>query len=553
MALRTASSWRSGIRYAIVPEALIVVNARVWTGDRAQPRAEAVATRGDRILAVGSMADVRAQAGPATEIDARGGLVTPGFIDAHLHLVAGGFRLMSVDLRDVSTRDELVARLRDFAATRPPGTWITGGDWDHERWGGALPAREWIDNATPQHPVWISRLDGHMALANSRALAIAGVSRATADLDGGVIVRDAGGEPTGLLRDNAMTLVTRAIPTPSEADEDEALARAMRYVAAQGVTSVHHMGSIPPDETWHELEIFRRARDRGLLRTRIHTTVPLDTWARLRDTIAARDLGGDDGRGDAWLRIGSLKSFVDGSLGSHTAAFHDPYTDAPADRGLLVADVDDLRRWMIGADRAGLQLATHAIGDRANTLLLDLAADVKAANGPRDRRFRIEHAQHLRAMDIPRFAALDVIASMQPYHAIDDGRWADRVIGAARTRTSYAWRALLDAGTRVAFGSDWFVAPPTPLEGLYAAVTRQTLDGAHPDGWVPRQCISLQAALEAYTVQAAYAAFEEHQKGRLAPGLLADLAILDRDLFAIPPSGIASTRIVATIVGGVVM
>jgi predicted amidohydrolase YtcJ len=512
-----------------------------------------VATRGDRILAVGATVDVRARAGRATEIDARGGLVTPGFIDAHLHLIAGGFRLMSVDLRDVHSRDELAARLREFAATRPPGTWITGGDWDHERWGGALPAREWIDDATPRHPVWITRLDGHMALANSRALAIAGVSRATPDLDGGVIVREAAGEPTGLFRDNAMTLVARAMPAPSATDEDDALMRAMRYVAAQGVTSAHHMGSIPPGETWHELEIFRRARDRGLLRTRIHTTVPLDTWARLRDTIAGRDLGGDDGRGDAWLRIGSLKSFVDGSLGSHTAAFHDPYTDATADRGLLVADPADLREWMIAADRAGLQLATHAIGDRANTLLLDLAAAVANTNGPRDRRFRVEHAQHLRAADIPRFAALHVIASMQPYHAIDDGRWAERVIGPARACLSYAWRALLEAGTRIAFGSDWFVAPPTPLEGLQAAVTRQTLDGAHPDGWVPGQCISLQAALEAYTVNAAYAAFEEREKGRIAPGLLADLVVLDRDLFAGPAAELACARVVATVVGGRLM
>jgi predicted amidohydrolase YtcJ len=531
---------------------LSIVNGHVWTGDPAQPRAEAVAMRDGRIAVVGTTAEVRRAVPAAEAIDARGGLIVPGFIDAHLHLLAGGFRLTSVQLRGVTSRDAFVSTLRAFAASRPPGTWITGGDWDHETWGGELPSRAWIDEATTDHPVWLTRLDSHMALANTPALRLAGLSAETPDVAGGAIVRDAAGAPTGLLKDNAMRLVERVVPPPSPAEEDAALAAAMDYVSAQGVTSVHHMGSLPPGGTWHELDVFRRARDRGALRVRIHSTVPLDTWPRLAATIASGDFGGADGRGDEWLRIGSLKSFVDGSLGARTAAFHEPYADRP-DCGLLVNEPARLRAWMIDADAAGLQLTTHAIGDRANTLLLDLLADVAAANGGRDRRFRVEHAQHLRDADVPRFAALGAVVSMQPYHAIDDGRWAERAIGPARARLSYAWRTLAGTGARLAFGSDWFVAPATPLEGLDAAVNRRTLDGRHPGGWIPDQRIDLDTALHAYTTGAAYAVFEEGLKGRLAPGCLADAVVIDRDLFAHPAGEIGRAAIAATIVGGTVV
>ena len=527
-----------------------ILNGHVWTGDPALPRADAVAIRDGRIVAVGSAGDVRRAVPDAEDLDARGGLVVPGFIDAHLHLLAGGFRLTSVQLRGVTSRDAFVAALREFAATRPPGTWSTGGDWDHESWGGALPSRAWIDDATTHHPVWLTRLDSHMALANSAALRLAGISAATPDVAGGAIVRDAVGVPTGLLKDNAMRLVERAVPPLSPADEDAALDAAMTYVTAQGVTSVHHMGSLPPGETWHELEVFCRARDRGALRLRIHSTVPLETWPRLATLVASGAFGGPDGRGDDWVRIGSLKSFVDGSLGARTAAFHEAYADRPGDCGLLVNDPDQLRAWMVDADAAGLQLTTHAIGDRANTVLLDLLTDVARANGPRDRRFRVEHAQHLVASDVPRFGALGAIVSMQPYHAVDDGRWAERAIGPARTRLSYAWRSISNAGARLAFGSDWFVAPATPLEGIDAAVNRRTLDGRHPDGWIRGERIGLDEALRAYTTGAAHAVFEEDRKGRLAPGLLADVTVIDRDLFANPSEEIARAAIAATIVGG---
>jgi predicted amidohydrolase YtcJ len=317
----------------------------------------------------------------------------------------------------------------------------------------------------------------------------------------------------------------------------------MAHVAAQGVTSVHNMGS------WADLDVFERARAGGRLITRVYAAVPLSTWARLRDAVASRQFG-PQGRGDAWLRIGALKGFVDGSLGSHTAAFHEPFDDAPADRGLFVNTPGDLYSWISAADKTGLHVVVHAIGDRANSTLLDIYERVERENGARDRRFRIEHAQHLRPTDLPRFAALGVIASMQPYHAIDDGRWAERIIGAGRSRTTYAFRSLADANARLAFGSDWFVAPPTPLEGIYAAVTRRTLDDKHADGWVPAQKISVDEALAAYTRGGAYASFEEGEKGTIAPGLLADLVVIDRDLRTIPAPEIRSARIVRTIVGG---
>ena len=516
---------------------LAIVNAKVWTGDSARPWADAIAVSGDTILAVGSSAEVR-KLGAARVVDAKGGLVTPGFIDAHVHFVTGGFRLSSVQLRDARTPEEFTKRIREFAATVPAGTWITGGDWDHELWGGALPERSWIDSVTPDHPVWVNRLDGHMALANGAALRAAGVMSSTRDVEGGAIVRGSGREPTGILKDNAQALVGRVVPDPPAVLQDRALDTAMAYVAAQGVTSVHNMGS------WSDLAIFERARAAGRLRTRVYAVVPLSTWERLRDTVQAR------GTGDEWLRIGGLKGFVDGSLGSHTAAMLEPFTDAPDDRGFFVNTPEDLYRWTSGADKAGLHVMIHAIGDRAILMLLDTYERVAKEDGARDRRFRMEHAQHIAPSDIPRFGTLGVIASMQPYHAIDDGRWADRVIGRERAKGTYAFRSLLDSNATLAFGSDWFVAPPTPLEGIYAAVTRRTLDDRNPGGWVPEQKITVEEALRAYTVGSAKASFDEGRKGTLARGKFADLVLIDRDLTAIAPESIRDARITMTIVGG---
>jgi predicted amidohydrolase YtcJ len=357
-------------------------------------------------------------------------------------------------------------------------------------------------------------------------------------VDGGEVVRDPDGRATGLLKDNAMGYVDRAEPPSGTERLDREVAAAMKYVAANGVTSVHDMAD------FESLAAYRRAHSRGEMITRIYSAVPLDQWQGLRDEVAEK------GFGDEWLRIGGLKGFMDGSLGSHTAAFFDGFTDEPDDRGFLVNEIDDMKQWISDADATGLHVMVHAIGDRAIHDLLDIYQEVAEENGERDRRFRIEHAQHIDPNDLPRFAAQGVIAAMQPYHAIDDGRWAEEVIGPERAKTTYAFRSLIASGAHVAFGSDWFVAPPTPMEGIYAAVTRRTLDDAHPDGWVPDQKITVEEALRAYTSEAAYASFEEDIKGSLKPGMLADMVLIDRDLTAIPPEEIRDAKILRTIVGG---
>jgi predicted amidohydrolase YtcJ len=532
-----------------VPEAasLVVTNARVWTGNPDQPWAEAVAVRGETILAVGTGPEIDRTVADSTEvIDAGGAMLVPGFIDSHVHFLDGGSTIASVQLRDAATPAEFTRRIADFAAGSEPGEWITGGTWDHTNWGGELPRRDWIDAVTPDNPVWVMRLDGHMGVANSRALELAGVDADTPDVAGGEIVRDERGAPTGVLKDNAMSLVVDTMPEPSDAQYDAFLDAAMRYVASEGVTTVHDMFNGTAN-SWRGLDTYRRARADGRLITRIYSVMPLADWQRLAEDIER------NGRGDDWLRTGGVKGFMDGSLGSHTAAFLEPYTDTPGDSGFLLHSLEDLRAWILAADTAGLQLNIHAIGDKAIRDLLDIFAAVVAENGPRDRRLRMEHAQHIHPGDIERFAGQGVIASMQPYHAIDDGRWADGVIGVERSATTYAFRSLIDSGAHVAFGSDWYVAPASPLEGIYAAVTRRTIDGANPGGWVPGQKIGVEEALRAYTVEGAYASGEEDRKGMLKPGMLADMVLLDRDITRIAPETIRDAEVVRTIVGGQVV
>ncbi len=525
-------------------EDLIVVNAVVRTMSEAAPLAEAVAVRGNRILAVGDNETVRRLATAHTRIiDAQGRLLLPGFNDAHVHFLSGGQQLESVDLRTARSPQELAQRLQRFAAALPPGRWITGGDWDHENWpGAALPTKALIDPVTPDRPVFIRRLDGHMGLANSVALRLGGVTRDTPDPAGGLIVRDPRTrEPTGILKDAAMSLVSARIPEPT-ADQRLAHARAAtEHVARLGVTSVQDMSG------GGAIEVYEALRRRGELKTRIYAMSPLPQWRR------AVRAGLKAGADDAWLRRGGLKGFSDGSLGSTTAWFFEPYLDSPGTCGLpsdeMFPEGAMLER-VRGADRAGLQVMVHAIGDRANDRMLSIFEQVARENGPRDRRFRIEHAQHLRLEDIPRFARSGVIASMQPSHCADDGRWAEKRIGAQRARGTYAFRSLLDAGAVLAFGTDWNVAPLDPLQGISAAVTRCTLDGKHPDGWVPEQKITVEEAVRAYTVGSACAEFAEREKGRLVPDMLADFVLLSQDIFAIAPAEIGKTRVALTVVDG---
>lgn len=522
---------------------LILINGRLWTGNKSHPWAEALASRGERIVAVGSNGDIRKIADAKTRvIDLQGRLALPGFIDDHTHFIESGFHLLSVDLRYAATPEEFALRIKGHAARLPAGRWVTGGDWDHERWpGGPLPTKGLIDPYTGENPVFVTRLDGHMGLANSAALRMAGVTKESNDPPGGTIVRDARGEPTGILKDNAQSLVYRVIPSSTEAEREEALKASLAEAARFGVTSIQ---DITP---WEDYEVYRRFRDSRSLTVRVYARTPMGQWKRQAEAVARH------GAGDDWLKLGGLKAFMDGSLGSTTALFFEPFSDAPNTSGLMVDDnipEGKLKQNIKDADNAGLQCSIHAIGDKANNMLLGYFEEVARENGPRDRRFRIEHAQHLLTSDIARFSKLGIIASMQPYHAIDDGRWAEKRIGSLRIKTTYAFRSLLEAGATVAFGSDWFVAPLSPLLGIHAAVTRQTIDGKNPDGWVPDQKVTVEEAVRAYTLSSAYAEFAETNKGTLETGKLADVVVVSQDIFGIKPNEIQKTSVVYTIVGG---
>lgn len=523
---------------------MVFRNGMVWTGAAGLPRAGAVAVRGDRILRAGDESAVTPLIGPRTRVvDVGRGLVLPGFCDAHTHFLAGGLALRSVRLRDARTPAEFAARIAAKARELGPGAWVLDGEWDHEMFDPPeLPRREWIDALTPENPVCVSRLDGHMILANSAALRAAGITRETPVPAGGEIVRDARtGEPTGILKDTAADLVFRVVPAPSAADKRTAAELALRQAAEHGVTSIHEMADAG------SLEVFGALRRENRLTSRLAVYIPvteIEAVDRLRLEFPARD---------PWLKLAGLKGFVDGSLGSATAYFFEPYDDTPGTSGLLHGQMFPegvMERRVLAADRAGLQVAIHAIGDRANALLLDIYEKADRENGRRDRRFRIEHAQHLRPADIPRFGRLGVIASVQPYHLADDGRWAERKIGARRAATTYAFRSLLSGGAVLAGGSDWTVAPLDPLLGIEAAVTRATLDGRRPEGWVAEQKLTVEEAVRAFTFGGAYAEFAEAEKGTLEEGRLADLVVLDRDIFRIPASGIGETRVLMTVCGG---
>ncbi|HEY6483542.1 MAG TPA: amidohydrolase [Steroidobacteraceae bacterium] len=496
---------------------------------------------------------MRTLAGPGCKIiDLHGRRVVPGFNDAHVHLLAGGSSLIGVQLGDANSADELLRRVGDYARTLAKGAWIRQGNWDHQRWTpAALPTHQLIDDVTPDNPVMVWRVDGHMVLVNAYAMRLAGIDRNTPDVPGGQIVRDARGNPTGILKDEATALVERVMPPLSVPETDAAMRAAMHEAARFGVTSVQNMVDSSTDQdSATKLREFQKFVRAGTLTVRIYDANPLRDWKGLADT------GVQAGFGSPLLRIGNLKSFADGSLGSGTAWMDAPFSDEPGMSGLASTELMDGPRMYANiqaADRAGLQISIHAIGDRANHAVLDLFARVRQQNGVADHRFRIEHAQHLRPADVARFGQLGVIASMQPYHAIDDGRWAEKRLGAERIKWSYAWRSLLDHGAVLAFGSDWPVAPMNPVMGIYAATTRRTLDGKNPAGWVPEQRITVAEAVHAYTVGSAFAERQEHIKGSLKPGKLADLVVLSDDIFHVAPNDIETVRVQMTVFDGSVI
>jgi predicted amidohydrolase YtcJ len=526
---------------------LIVTNANVWTVDSKLPKAQAVAIIGDRIVAVGSQADVQGWRGASTRvIDAAGKLVLPGFNDAHVHFVSGGQQLDAVDLNDAMTAEEFVKRVAQQASKTPNKQWITGGDWDETKWSPAqLPTKEMIDAVTPDNPVFLNRYDGHMSLANSIALRLAGVTASTPDPPGGSIVRDAQGNPTGALKDAAMGYVFKVIPPLSHDQRLHAVQRALSHAASLGVTSVQDM-----NPEYADIAVYSELLDRGQLTTRIYAA-PLITQVDDQVKIGIRRAFGSP-----YLRIGALKAYADGSLGSATAYFFEPFADQPNNHGLLSDEMHPISLMhdrMMKADAAGLQLCTHAIGDAGISAILDIYTDLVKVRGKADRRFRIEHAQHMAAKDFARFADLGVIASVQPYHAIDDGRWAEKRIGHDRASRTYAFRTFLNDGVRVAFGTDWNVAPLNPMLTLYAATTRATLDGKNPNGWFPAQKLTVVEAVQAYTMGSAYAEFQDQEKGSITPGKLADMVIVNDDIFQIDPVKIRDVKVTKTIVGGKVV
>jgi predicted amidohydrolase YtcJ len=542
----------SGCRLPQRPAAdLIVAHGRVWTGDKRQPLAESVAILGDRIVAVGSDRDVDRWRGTGDRtrvIDAHGRLVVPGFNDAHVHFVSGGLQLESVDLRDATGPEEFTRRIVERARTLPPGEWLTGGDWDETRWTPpAFPDAALVDKALaaaglPDVPVWVNRYDGHLALANSVAMRLAGVSAKTADVAGGEILRDPQGNPNGIFKDAAMGYVDKAVPPLTHERRLRAARKALEHAASLGVTSVQDMN--PP---YDDIAVFAELLEKGELTTRIYAAPPLGQW---KDQAL---MGLRHAFGGPWLRIGALKGYADGSLGARTAYMFEPFTDDPSSHGLLSDEMQPLsamRDRIMGADAAGLQVCIHAIGDQGISIILDLYEEVARAHGPADRRFRIEHCQHMAAKDFDRFAALGVIASMQPYHAIDDGRWAATRLGPDRVSRTYAFRTFLDKGVRLAIGTDWNVAPLDPMQNVYAAVTRATLDGRNPGGWVPEQKLTVPEVVSAYTLGSAYAEFQDKDKGTLTAGKYADLVILSADIFTIDPATIKDAKAEMTIAGG---
>jgi len=521
---------------------LVLYNGRIYTMDRTNPRVQAVAIAGNRIAAVGDDAQIKCLLAPGGEaIDLGGRTVVPGFTDCHIHFVEYALRLTRIDLAGVQSRAEAVRRVAERARTAKPGEWLLGGGWDHNLWEDtSLPTKEDLDSVAPHNPVALDSKDGHSLWVNSLALARAGIAAETPDPSGGEIERQPGtGEPTGILKENARHLVKNVIKRPSLEDIRSALKVAMANAHRAGLTGIHDC----EDEL--AFAAFQELLKKGELGLRVLMHIPA------KNLDAAIGLGLRTGFGNEWLRVGGVKVFADGALGSRTAAMLAPYQEEPLNLGIAVTPKEEMRELVRKASRAGLSVAIHAIGDRANRDVLDVLEESRQAGGGADLRHRIEHVQLLHPADIPRLARLGVIASMQPIHATSDMEMVRRHWGEERARRAYAWRSLLEAGTVLAFGSDCPVESLDPLAGIHAAVTRRRADGSPgPEGWHPEERISVGEAVRAYTWGAAYASGEEREKGVIALGKLADLVVLSQDIFAVPPMAILETEVEATVLNG---
>ena len=514
---------------------LVVENASIHTVDPKNPRARSLAIRNGKFLAVGN--DVSMHIGPATRrINAQGAAVIPGLIDSHVHMRGFGQMLNSFDFRQNKSPEEIAALVAAKARTLPKGAWITGRNWDQANWGDQMPTSAALDQAVPDHPVYLSRVDGHAAWVNRQAMELAGLTAATKDPKGGQILRGPTGAPTGVLVDRAMRLVSAKIPPASDADVEAALERAGREGARLGLTSVHDAGV-----TKQDLDAYRRLYAAGRMPVRVYAMVGGD--GALWDEYLARGPEISD-----QLTVRCIKLVADGAMGSRGAAFWQPYSDDKTNSGLLMMAKEDIVRVAGEAAAKGFQVATHAIGDKANSFALEAYAT--ALKGKNGKRFRIEHAQVIRLPDFQTFADLDVIASIQSTHATSDMRWAKDRLGPDRLLGAWAPQRFLKAGARITNGSDFPVEDPNPLWGLYAAITRQDHAGNPPGGFMPEQRLAPLRALESFTIDGAYAAFEEQVKGSITVGKLADFVMLDKDILTVPPREIITTKVRLTVLGG---
>ncbi len=540
----------------------IYLHGNIYTGMEVKAsfhevkRAQALAVRGDRVQAVGTESEVLKLKGPQTEVVNLGGhFVMPGFNDAHMHLAEAGFQRLTVNLVGVKSLTEFRDRIRARVATAEPGEWITGGGWDQTLWAvKELPSRWDVDEVTADHPVFLQRVDGHIAVANTRALQLASITIASKDPEGGKIDRDSTGQPTGILRETARQAVNAVIPKPTHDKRRQALETALQDLAQWGITSAQDYSDIGGDSPvqWEEFQTLEEIEHEGKLTARITEWLPFNDPLEVLEAHRAAHPQFDN-----MLHTGMLKGFMDGSLGSHTAALLEPYADDPGNSGLPRYQQAKLTEMTKARVAAGFQVGFHAIGDRGVQMALDAFAaaeeearekNVKAPDGNHDFRFRIEHAQVTTRQQIAEFKKQQVIASMQPNHLLTDMNWAEARLGPKRAPTSYAWAEMLKKGITLAFGTDYPVEPVTPFRGLYAAVTRQSEDGKKE--YFPEQKLSMEQAIAAYTTGAAFAEFAEKEKGTLAPGMLADFVVLDRDITSVPPAKVLGTKVLRTVVGG---